>query len=207
MDQQHSVLLVDPEELVEVFTTQDPDLATTACAYFENEQIRFTRRDGAAGILFQVFVAQKDTAKAKAIIERWAFLRNHAKALLEEHSYRRITFVSQLSALWNLIFFAPIFIFYNSLYLLIVWITAPIGILMLLLAIAYSYLLRLRVLGYEWPTLRDANDIFWNCFPYARILPPAADVEMIPGGERSPKHIVQFIKALKEYRRLARTKA
>lgn len=206
MDSLNSALLVDPEELVEIYTTDDPDWAKTVCLCFENEPIQFICKDGGDGILFHVFVAQKDAARAKTIIELRTFYGNYAKVFMETYPYRRITFVEQVTDLWTWMVLGMALFLYKGPSVLFLLLFVFVGIPVLHVAIAYAYLLRLRRLGYEWPALVDANDVYWNCFPYARILPPAADVEMIPGGERTPRHLVQFTKALKEYRRLSKTR-
>ena len=78
------------------------------------------------------------------------------------------------------------------------------GVVLLVVSLfGFSYKLHLHRLGYEWPTLMDANWILLRLgWRKAYRLPPAADVETLPEiGSGDPDSIIAFVKRLERHRR------
>ncbi|MEN6625267.1 MAG: DUF2007 domain-containing protein [Candidatus Sumerlaeia bacterium] len=75
---------------------------------------------------------------------------------------------------------------------------------MMTLTIGYGYWRRMRTLGYEWAEIGDANWILLRCRGRALRLPPAADVETIPGGTQDSEGVIDFLNALAIYKRRRR---
>lgn len=71
---------------------------------------------------------------------------------------------------------------------------------LLALVSGISYCSRLKQLGYEWPTIRDARIIRARFGKLAYKVPPAADVEVLPGISRSREGLIQFMMILRMYK-------
>lgn len=70
----------------------------------------------------------------------------------------------------------------------------------------YMFKIRLHWLGYEWPTLMDANWMLLRLgWRKAHQIPPAADVETLPEmGAGDPDSLVTFMKRMEQHRRMAK---
>lgn len=68
----------------------------------------------------------------------------------------------------------------------------------------YFYRQRMNRLDYDWPTVMDAGVIFWQLGKDAHSIPPASDLEMIPGYGRSCEGVISFVLDRAEYLKFAR---
>ncbi|MCE5230293.1 DUF2007 domain-containing protein [bacterium] len=210
----------DDLDLVVVYTTTDQVTAALAGSCLEGEQIPFmVRHEGLQSTLgipsfgsfnpaivpLELLVPAKYAEEAIKVLQVWEQSREpEPGAAADENKtppmrVKKIVFaICMMMVGFNIAAGA----FYPGSLLIVV----PVTGLLLLSLPGYLYWNHLHRLGYEWPTISDAHRIRWCCAKHAYELPPASEVETLPGIERNSESIIQFLINIDEYKRGARKK-
>lgn len=199
----------DDLNLVTVFSTADSSMASLAASCLEAEEIPCMIRNqdmqnmlglgtigGFNALLgpIELLVPDNYVAQATTILKSWQLpdsprRADRPKTLIE--TIAKFFFILMLFVNVTTAVYVP------SLLLIII----PITGFLLLCIPSYMYLQHMHRIGYEWPMLGDAIAILWSCRGRAYDLPPAAEVETVPGFRRDSESIIEFLNKLKVYKR------
>ncbi|MEN6625263.1 MAG: hypothetical protein ABFD69_03430 [Candidatus Sumerlaeia bacterium] len=188
------------QNMVSVLCTYDAELAGIAAEWLGDNKIPCVRRcdrERGCSETIELFVPFSYARQAHAILDDWRKFREVVvEAPKVSEKYRRV-FGTQAICVWliaNGIAFAIEVVTQDDLWFAKTW---PVLLAVLGGVVAvrtYAYWRRLQVLGYDWVSLSDANDILWRVGRKAHAIPSAAELEILPGFTRTAECMIRFLK-------------